>query len=125
MNCDEFEERLHQDSLSEQELEEMNKHTVVCSSCLLKSDLKSLMPHEEIPESAASAWRQAVLQEAGSKKVRKYPAWAKVASIAASLVILTAGALRIGRLNLSTPAAEQAPSAPCAPGCHKGPGSCL
>ena len=112
MNCDEFEERLHQDSLSEQELEEMNKHTVVCSSCLLKSDLKFLMPHEEIPESAASAWRQAVLQEAGSKKVRKYPAWAKVASIAASLVILTAGALRIGRLNLSTPAAEQAPSAP-------------
>ena len=112
MNCDEFEERLHQDSLSEQELEEMDKHTVVCSSYLLKSDLKSLMPHEEIPESAASAWRQAVLKEAGSKKVRKYPAWARVASIAASLVILTAGALRVGRLNLSTPAAEQAPSAP-------------
>ena len=112
MNCDEFEERLHQDSLSEQELEEMDKHTVVCSSCLLKSDLKSLMPHEEIPESAASAWRQAVLKEAGSKKVRKYPAWARVASIAASLVILTAGALRVGRLNLSTPAAVQAPSAP-------------
>ena len=112
MNCDEFEERLHQDSLSEQELEEMDKHTVVCSSCLLKSDLKSLMPHEEIPESAASAWRQAVLKEAGSKKVRKYPAWARVASIAASLVILTAGALRVGHLNLSTPAAEQAPSAP-------------
>ena len=112
MNCDEFEERLHQDSLSEQELEEMDKHTVVCSSCLLKSDLKSLMPHEEIPESAASAWRQVVLKEAGSKKVRKYPAWARVASIAASLVILTAGALRVGRLNLSTPAAEQAPSAP-------------
>ena len=112
MNCDEFEERLHQDSLSEQELEEMDKHTVVCSSCLLKCDLKSLMPHEEIPESAASAWRQAVLKEAGSKKVRKYPAWARVASIAASLVILTAGALRVGRLNLSTPAAEQAPSAP-------------
>ena len=112
MNCDEFEERLHQDSLSEQELEEMDKHTVVCSSCLLKSDLKSLMPHEEIPESAASAWRQAVLKEAGSKKVRKYPAWARIASIAASLVILTAGALRVGHLNLSTPAAEQAPSAP-------------
>ena len=112
MNCDEFEERLHQDSLSEQELEEMDKHTAVCSSCLLKSDLKSLMPHEEIPESAANAWRQAVLKEAGSKKVRKYPAWARVASIAASLVILTAGALRVGRLNLSTPAAEQAPSAP-------------
>ncbi len=112
MNCDEFEERLHQDSLSEKELEEMDKHTVVCSSCLLKSDLKSLMPHEDIPESAASAWRQAVLKEAGSKKVRKYPAWARVASIAASLVILTAGALRVGRLNLSTPAAEQAPSAP-------------
>ncbi len=112
MNCDEFEERLHQDSLSEQELEEMDKHTVVCSACLLKSDLKSLMPHEEIPESAASAWRQAVLKEAESKKVRKYPAWARVASIAASLVILTAGALRVGRLNLSTPAAEQAPSAP-------------
>lgn len=112
MNCDEFEERLHQDSLSEQELEEMDKHTAVCSFCRMKSDLKSLMPHEEIPESAASAWRQAVLQEAGSKKVRKYPAWARVASIAASLVILTAGALRVGRLNLSTPAAEQAPSAP-------------
>ena len=112
MNCDEFEERLHQDSLSEKELEEMDKHTVVCSSCRMKSDLKSLMPHEEIPESAASAWRQAVLKEAESKKVRKYPAWARVASIAASLVILTAGALRVGRLNLSTPAAEQAPSAP-------------
>ncbi len=112
MNCDEFEERLHQDSLSEQELEEMDKHTAVCSSCCMKSDLKSLMPHEEIPESAASAWRQAVLKEAGSKKVRKYPAWARVASIAASLVILTAGALRVRRLNLSTPAAEQAPSAP-------------
>ena len=112
MNCDEFEERLHQDSLSEQELEEMDKHTVVCSFCRMKSDLKSLMLHEEIPESAASAWRQAVLKEAGSKTVRKYPAWARVASIAASLVILTAGALRVGHLNLSTPAAEQAPSAP-------------
>ena len=68
MNCDEFEERLHQDSLGEKELEEMNKHTVVCSSCRMKSDLKSLMPQDEIPESAANAWRRS--PAAASSRIR-------------------------------------------------------
>ena len=112
MNCDEFEARLHQDELTEEELAEMNEHTIVCSLCRMKSDLKALMPDEEIPESAASAWRQAVLNEARRKNVRKYPAWARYAGIAASLVILTAGALHVGRLNLSAPAPQQAASVP-------------
>ena len=104
MNCEEFENRLHQENLTEQEKSEMEEHAASCSLCRMKSDLKDLMPDEEIPESAGNAWRQAVLNEAGEKKVRKFPVWARLASIAASLVILAVGASRVGQMNLNSPA---------------------
>lgn len=108
MNCDEFEVKLHQDILTEQEKSEMESHMAGCSSCRLKTDLKALMPDEDLPESAAASWRTAVRNEAQGKKIRRFPVWARYAGLAASLVILAAGAARVGRMNLSGRPEKQA-----------------
>ena len=108
MNCDEFELKLHQDILTEQEKSEMESHMAGCSSCRLKTDLKALMPGEDLPESAAASWRAAVRNEAQGKKVKRFPVWARYAGLAASLVILAAGAARVGRMNLSGRPEKQA-----------------
>ena len=108
MNCDEFERKLHQDVLTEQEKNEMESHMAGCAVCRLKADLKSLMPDEDLPASAAASWREAVRTEAQGKKIRKFPVWARYASLAASLVLLVIGASRVGQMNLTGSHEKQA-----------------
>ena len=110
MNCDEFELKLHQDILTDQEKRDMEAHMDGCSSCRLKADLKALLPDEALPASAAASWRAAVRNEAQEKKIRRFPVWARYASLAASLVILAVGAARIGQMNLTVSPEKQAVS---------------
>lgn len=100
MNCEEFEARLHLDSLTEQEKAEMEKHAANCPECLMKSDLMALMQDAEVPQSASEAWRRAVLEEAGENRIRKQSFWTHTAAFAASLVFLCAGAFGISRWSL-------------------------
>ena len=104
MNCDIFEEKLHQDSLSDQEQMEMARHAESCFLCRMKADLKEMRPNEDIPQEAASGWRQAVLEEAEKKTVRRTPVWARYASLVAALVILIAGGTQIRKIKSDSPA---------------------
>ncbi len=121
MNCEEFENKLHQDQLSDDDRKAMSEHAARCSACRLKQDLKAMMPRDEIPKKASDGWRTAVKEEADGQKIRKFPVWARYASLAACLVILVFGAARVGDMDLSSTVVirngqktESVPEAPAA-----------